>query len=319
MEFFLEKIIRFSKSKAGKIPFAILENILCKVLFFNKNKLYNILINYFQLFSNGKIFSNFRKKKYFLLDKLEKDNSFNSKVIQEVNINSYCFLGKFDSNLINSGRDFFLNQEFIYNSHIPLEKNQAKPKIKLKDFYSNEKSNYGSFDIKTSVNCSALLNISKKFNFKNIADQYLLSNKSYVYSINTMLTKNSKFYDGVCNLHRDLDSMSSLTFFIYWTDTDKDNGATIIYPGSHCFDQDKNFNKYSNKSSNLKYLSGESGSVFAVDTWAWHSGNKNIKTNRLVTWVRFTSCPANTYFIDRNFLFKNELNDFNNEKYDFSK
>ena len=78
MEFFLEKIIRFSKSKAGKIPFAILENILCKVLFFNKNKLYNILINYFQLFSNGKIFSNFRKKKYFLLDKLEKDNSFNA-------------------------------------------------------------------------------------------------------------------------------------------------------------------------------------------------------------------------------------------------
>ena len=64
MEFFLEKIIRFSKSKAGKIPFAILENILCKVLFFNKNKLYNNLISYFQLFSNSKIFSIFRKKKY---------------------------------------------------------------------------------------------------------------------------------------------------------------------------------------------------------------------------------------------------------------
>ena len=53
MEFFLEKIIRFSKSKVGKIPFAILENILCKVLFFNKYKLYNIFINYFQLSSNG--------------------------------------------------------------------------------------------------------------------------------------------------------------------------------------------------------------------------------------------------------------------------
>ena len=72
MEFFLEKIIRFSRSKAGKIPFAILENILCKVLFFNKNKLYNSLINYFQLFSNGKIFSNFRKKKLNLI----KSNNF---------------------------------------------------------------------------------------------------------------------------------------------------------------------------------------------------------------------------------------------------
>ena len=64
MEFFLVKLIRFSKSKVGKIPFAILKNILCKVLFFNKNKLYNSLISYFQLFSNGKIYSNFRKKKY---------------------------------------------------------------------------------------------------------------------------------------------------------------------------------------------------------------------------------------------------------------
>ena len=62
----------------------------------------------------------------------------------------------------------------------------------------------------------------------------------------------------------------------------------------------------------IKYLSGEIGSIFAVDTWAWHSGNKNIKTNRLVTWVRFTACPANTYFTDRNYLFKDELKDFNN-------
>ena len=40
--------------------------------------------------------------------------------------------------------------------------------------------------------------------------------------------------------------------------------------------------------TNLKHIEGEEGSIFAVDTWAWHSGNKNIETNRLVTWVRFT-------------------------------
>ena len=56
-----------------------------------------------------------------------------------------------------------------------------------------------------------------------------------------------------------------------------------------------------------------------VDKWAWHSDNKNIKTNRLVTWVRFSSCPTNTYYTDRNFLFKTELNDFNNKIYDFGK
>jgi hypothetical protein len=312
MEFILEKIIIFSRSKVGKLFFNIFENLLCKTLLFNKNNLYNNIINYFQLFSNGKIFSNFRKKKYLFIDRLSNNNSTNSKIVNEININSYCFLGKVNLDIINEGKEFFLNQNYIYNSHVPLDKNQSRPKVKLEDFYSKEESSYGSFDIKTSVNCYALLNISKTFNFKNIADNYLMSNKSYVYSINTMITKNSKFYDGVCNLHRDSDSMSSLTFFIYWTKTEKDNGATIIYPGSHCFDPDKNFKKYSNKSSNLKYLFGESGSIFAVDTWAWHSGNKNIKTNRLVTWVRFTACPANTYFTDRNYLFKDELKDFNN-------
>ena len=62
MESILEKIIIFSRSKVGKLLFNIIENLLCKTLFFNKNNLYNNIINYFQLFSNGKIFSNFRKK-----------------------------------------------------------------------------------------------------------------------------------------------------------------------------------------------------------------------------------------------------------------
>ena len=183
MESILEKIIIFSRSKVGKLLFNIIENLLCKTLFFNKNNLYNNIINYFQLFSNGKIFSNFRKKKYLFLDRLNNNNSINSKIVNEININSYSLLGKSNLDIINEGREFFLNQDYIYNSHIPLDKNQSRSKVKLEDFYSKEESSYGSFDIKTSVNCSALLNISKTFNFKNIADHYLMSKKSYVYSI----------------------------------------------------------------------------------------------------------------------------------------
>ena len=101
------------------------------------------------------------------IDRLNNNNSINSKIVNEININSYSLLGKSNLDIINEGREFFLNQDYIYNSHIPLDKNQSRSKVKLEDFYSKEESSYGSFDIKTSVNCSALLNISKTFNFKS--------------------------------------------------------------------------------------------------------------------------------------------------------
>ena len=60
----------------------------------------------------------------------------------------------------------------------------------------------------------------------------------------------------------------------------------------------------------LKYLEGKPGTIYAVDTWAWHKGNKNITSPRLVTWIRLSSAPSQVYFKDKNYIYKKELNNY---------
>ena len=66
--------------------------------------------------------------------------------------------------------------------------------------------------------------------------------------------------------------------------------------------------------TNTKHLEGKGGSVFALDTWALHAGNPNITSPRLVTWIRFSSMPAQTYYLNRNYLFKKNLDEINDVK-----
>jgi len=105
-----------------------------------------------------------------------------------------------------------------------------------------------------------------------------------------------------------------VTFFIYWTNTSKLNGATRILPGSHLLLYDKMLASYVNEPL-LDHLEDKAGSVFAIDTWALHAGNPNITSPRLVTWIRFSSMPAQTYYVSRNYLFKDKLNEINQDKF----
>ena len=45
--------------------------------------------------------------------------------------------------------------------------------------------------------------------------------------------------------------------------------------------------------------------------WFFLSGNPNITSPRLVTWIRFSSMPAQSYYLDRSYLFKDSLNEIN--------
>ena len=62
-----------------------------------------------------------------------------------------------------------------------------------------------------------------------------------------------------------------------------------------------------------KYLEDKNGSLFAFDTWAYHSGNSDITSPRLTTWIRFTSVPCSTYYRDKHYLFKNNLDEINSQ------
>ena len=54
-----------------------------------------------------------------------------------------------------------------------------------------------------------------------IAKKYLNTEEVNIFSINTMLTKNSKIKNYVVNMHADFDSANMVAFFVYWTDVSK--------------------------------------------------------------------------------------------------
>jgi len=126
---------------------------------------------------------------------------------------------------------------------------------------------------------------------KHFADDYLGFN-SKLYSVNTMLTVPADVKHGVTDLHRDYDDLVFLTCFVYWTDTTRDNGATFFVPGSH---------RGTNRDG--IYLEGRAGSVYFVDSYGLHSGNKKITSPRLATWMRYGRIPNLAYVTDKNYLF----------------
>ena len=299
----LKNLLNLRNKLLIKNFFNLIELIMCNLcrLLNYENKIFSN----FQVFSNGKLISRLR------IEKSKKLNFENDKTLNELNLKSFSYLGRIEINDVNQAKRYFFNQEKIYNSHIPnLKKNNQ---ILMKDFLVRNDSNYGSFDIQTSLKCPNLENISKDFKFKEISEKYLNSKKIKIYSINTMLTKKTKNLHDVTKLHRDFDSSNSLVFFIYWTKVDKNNGATSLIPGSHLYDHNKNFHKNFSDTHKLEYLEGVEGSIFCLDTWAYHRGNPNIINPRLVTWIRFTAVPAKTYYIDENYIFKNDLKNFNSK------
>ena len=306
METLIEKIVQKRKSFVIKEIFDVFEFIFCKLERFCS--LENKIVSFFQIFTNGKLISAYRRKKYTILK-----NKSNSKIVNELNINSFCYLGKLDKSELDVGRNFFFNQKTIFNSHVPFffKKGERESKINTSEFLKDEKSSYGSFDIRTSVECPNLKQICKKYKFKEIAEEYLISKKADVFSINTMLTKSSNSKHDVFNLHRDTDSINSVAFFIYWTTTNQNNGSTSLIPGSHIYNFDRKFGKIYEPNYCLKHLEGDEGSIYALDAWSYHRGNNKLTNPRLATWIRYSSVPSRIYYLDRNYLFKKELSDFN--------
>ena len=128
-----------------------------------------------------------------------------------------------------------------------------------------------------------------------------------------MLTKLSENINYVDYIHQDLESASCLAFIVSQTDVSKLNGETKIFPGSHLFLYDRRLSNYIGKPL-IKYLEDKSGSLFALDTWTYHSVNSNITSPRLVTWIRFSSMLTPTYYLNRNYLFKKNLDEINDVK-----
>ncbi len=308
----VEKILKFSQIKIIKFFLDILELTLFwryKITFKKKQKINSKFFSFIQLFCNSKISALYRRRKHEILTEILDLNSEIDSKIYELTNKSYVKLFDVNPLEVKSAVEYFYNQK-IYTSQQQFNDDFPNKIISVEEFLKTKEYNYGSFDIQTSLNSSVVKKICSTELIWNIAKKYLHSNKLKIYQINTMLSKQSKIENYVTNLHYDFDCASNVTFVIYWTDVSKLNGATRILPGSHLFLHDIKLASYVSESL-LKYLEGKAGEIYALDTWALHAGNPNITSPRLVTWIRFSSMPAKSYYIDRGYLFKDNLNEVN--------
>ena len=314
----VENIIRFFfrilQIKIFKFFFRILE--MPTVWYYNKTfkkrqKIDGKFFCFMQLFSEKLHTIKRRKNHEILNENLDLSLEFDRN-IYKLSYKSYVKIFQINLSEVKGAVDYFYNQK-IYDSHIPYIAAYPTHLINMNDFLSNKKYHYGSFDIQTSLNCNVVKKICCIDLLWKTARKYLNTNDVEIYSINTMLSKNSENKNYVVNFHQDFDSASSLTFFVCWSDVTKFNGATRLMPGSHLFIYDRRFPNYIGEPL-IEYLEGKSGSIFAVDTWAYHAGNLNLTSPRLTTWIRFTSMPSAKHYRDKDYLFKKNLDEINNAK-----
>lgn len=211
------------------------------------------------------------------------------------------------TSIINVDHEGFNNEVQklkAYNSQVPIQSSH-----KLVDV--NEKYNY--FSLRPD------LKVLKEYYQQALRNPYLkkiikgyLGPKNHIYSINTMITTPSKKKHSVTDLHRDYDDTNFLALAIYWTEVNKDDGATYFVPFTH--------NRYIDEKNNLLdkgvYLSGRAGSAFLMDTYGWHAGNKNLKKKRIVTWIRFSENQFNvSSFDNKEYFFFNYFNQIWNKEF----
>ena len=174
----------------------------------------------------------------------------------------------------------------IYNSHVPIQSTKY-------NYCLDENVNYYSLDPECFNLHKFYENIIRSREIRKIVDGYL-GPSSRLYSINTMRSMPSSNKSFVTEMHRDIDDYHSLALFIYWTDTSSNDGATYYLTGSH--------RKYIN-GANGQFLEGHAGTVYLIDTFGLHCGNKNLLKERTVTWMRFSQRQWNVGSIaDKNYL-----------------
>ena len=223
------------------------------------------------------------------------------KIIKEIRSKGYCNI----SNIINiknqdvdDVKNYFKSQK-LYNGHDPLQSNLNK--YDYEEIHKNNEENheifnkgYYSYSAETSLNNPVLKNLFNNKKLQQLSNSYC-GFKTNPYALATMLNIKKKILHPVTQFHRDIDDFVSLGFFIFWTKTDRNNGATTYKVGSHL---DVNSNGPD------EFLEVEPGSIIAGDWIGLHKGNSNmIDRERLITMIRFGNKINHSYFQTKSYYF----------------
>ena len=245
-----------------------------------------------------------RIRKNYIKNLVKEDEKINDekikKILKEIRTKGYCDITNFvkiKDDEINQVKSYFKNQK-LFNGHDPLQSNLEK--YDTNQIYDNDEihkifnNGYFSYSAETSLNNYVLNNLFKNKNLKQLSDLYC-GFDTQPYALATMFNIKKETSHPVTQFHRDIDDFISLGFFIFWTKTDKNNGATTYKIGSHI---DENCNGPD------EFLEVDAGSIIAGDWIGLHKGNhKMINRERLISMIRFGNKINHSYFQTKSFYF----------------
>ena len=297
---YLTITIKIYHKISAKIIFFIINKFGFK--FFNSNKVLRLF--FFSSIRGMSLNEIFKIRNIHFNTFIKKDDEIyddeNKRIIKEVRKKGYCDITNYigiKKEEIDEVKNYFKTQQ-LYNGHDPLQSNLKKHDYS--EIYKNNSNHeifnkgYFSYDAETSLNNTVLKNLFYNKKLKQISDLYCGFNTE-PYNIATMLNINKEIKHPVTEYHRDIDDFISTGFFIFWTKTDKNNGATTYKVGSHMKETVENFDDY---------LEVEPGSIIFGDWIGLHKGNhKMIDRERLITMIRFGNKINHSYFQTKSYYF----------------
>ena len=191
----IEKSLRFCQIKIIKFFLQIFEVIIFwyySKKFKKRKKINSKFFIYCQLFYGNKISALYRRRKHeILVEKLDLNSEIDSKVYELTN-KSYVKLFNLSSQEVKNSVEYFYKQK-IYTSHVPKDSTYQNKLISVDEFLNKEDPTYNiaSFDINTSLNSDVVKKLCSTEQIWKIARKYLNTEEINIFSINTMLTKNS--------------------------------------------------------------------------------------------------------------------------------
>jgi hypothetical protein len=179
---------------------------------------------------------------------------------------------------VAEGRMFF-DRQSGYFGQVPAQSDgRLVPYHQFADSTLPER--YFSFSPEISLGCPPLRRFLASRRIRDIVDLYV-GPEAQIYSVNTFSTKPGTLKHYVMRWHRDYDDFRCLAIFLYWTDVEAENGATLVVPKSQLLASS------ATARANVVALTGPGGHAFALEPFAIHAGNEAVRTSRLTTWVRF--------------------------------
>lgn len=218
--------------------------------------------------------------------------------LREKGVSDISSLFNLSENEISNVTKFFENKSF-YDGHEPMQSSLVK-KNKNEIEQSNKghkifNKGYYSYDQGTSLDCPTISKLINSEHFKKLSEIYC-GFKTVPYSLTTMLSLPQKGEHPVTNFHRDYDDFIYLGFFIYWTDTNENNGSTTYRLKSH--------RKDNGTEKEDKILRVKSGSIIAGDWFGEHRGNSKVSSGkRLLTMIRFGKKINYAYMSTKSYYF----------------